>query len=109
MTSIARLPRATIVSSRSMLVESAMSSPRRAAPGVIWLTVLFSGVLAFNRSYQIELDNDALEALLGYPGDRRSIFLGKLAANLTFVLLVEAVIVPLTAAVVGVPPARAFP
>src|SRR5918999_6559682 len=30
MTSIARLPRATIVSSRSMLVESAMSSPRRA-------------------------------------------------------------------------------
>ena len=74
---------------------------RRAAPGIIWLTVLFSGVLAFNRSYQIELENDALEALLGYPGDRRSIFVGKLAANLTFVLLVEAVIVPLTAVLYG--------
>ncbi len=69
---------------------------RRAAPGVIWLTVLFSGVLAFNRSYQIELENDALETLLTYPGDRRAIFLGKLAANLTFVLLVEIVIVALT-------------
>jgi heme exporter protein B len=74
---------------------------RRAAPGIIWLTVLFSGVLSFNRSYQVELENDALEALLGYPGDRRAIFVGKLAANLTFVLLVEAVIVPLTAVLYG--------
>jgi heme exporter protein B len=82
---------------------------RRAAPGIIWLTVLFSGVLAFNRSYQIELENDALETLLGYPGDRRSIFLGKLAANLTFVLLVEAVIVPLTAVLYGLSIVRPFP
>lgn len=82
---------------------------RRAAPGIIWLTVLFSGVLAFNRSYQLELDNDALETLLAYPGDRRSIFIGKLAANLTFVLLVEAVIVPLTAILYGLPLVRPFP
>jgi heme exporter protein B len=74
---------------------------RRAAPGIIWLTVLFSGVLAFNRSYQIELDNDALETLLAYPGDRRTIFLGKLAANLIFVLLVELIIVPLTVILYG--------
>lgn len=82
---------------------------RRSAPGIIWLTVLFSGVLAFNRSYQIELENDALEALLGYPGDRRSIFVGKLAANLAFVLLVEAVIVPLTAVLYGLSLVRPFP
>jgi heme exporter protein B len=82
---------------------------RRAAPGVVWLTVLFSGVLTFNRSYQIELENDALETLLTYPGDRRTIFLGKLAANLTFVLLVELIIVPLTAVLYGVPLAKSFP
>jgi heme exporter protein B len=76
---------------------------RAAAPGIVWLTVLFSGVLAFNRSYQIELENDALDMLLSYPGDRRSIFLGKLAANLAFVLLVETIIVPLTAVLYGVP------
>jgi heme exporter protein B len=28
---------------------------REAAAGIIWLAVLFSGVLAFNRSYQVEL------------------------------------------------------
>jgi heme exporter protein B len=52
------------------------------AGGVLWLTVLFSGVLSFNRSYEQELENGALEMLLLYPGDRRSIFLGKLIANL---------------------------
>ncbi len=82
---------------------------RLAAPGVIWLTVLFSGVLTFNRSYQLELENDALETLLAYPGARRTIFLGKLAANLTFVLLVEAIIVPLTAILYGVSLSESFP
>lgn len=70
---------------------------RSAAVGIIWLTILFAGVLAFNRSYQSELETGALEALLHYPGDRRAIFLGKLVANLAFVLLVELVVVPLAA------------
>jgi len=81
---------------------------RRAAPGVVWLTVLFSGVLTFNRSYQLELENDALEVLLGYPGERRTVFLGKLAANMTFVVLVELIIVPLTAVLYGVSVAGPF-
>jgi heme exporter protein B len=70
---------------------------RSAAAGILWLTVLFSGILAFNRSYQLEVDSGALEALLLYPGDRRSIFLGKFLANLSFVLLVEALVVPAAA------------
>ena len=70
---------------------------REAAAGIIWLAVLFSGVLAFNRSYQIELDDGAFETLLLYPGARWPIFVGKLAANLAFVLGVEVVVVPLAA------------
>lgn len=76
---------------------------RNVAGGVVWLTVLFSGVLSFNRSYEQELANGALQTLLLYPGDRRSIFLGKLLANLTFVLLVEAVLVPLAAFLYDIP------
>lgn len=67
---------------------------RGVAPGIFWLAVLFSGVLAFNRSYQLELEGGALESLLLYPGERWTIFAGKLLANLTFLLLVEVVIVP---------------
>lgn len=68
---------------------------RAAAVGIIWLTILFAGVLAFNRSYHGELETGALEALLHYPGDRRAIFVGKLLANLAFVLLVEVIVVPM--------------
>jgi heme exporter protein B len=76
---------------------------RNVAGGVLWLTVLFSGVLSFNRSYEQELEHGALEMLLLYPGDRRSIFLGKLIANLTFVLLVEAIMVPAAALLYDIP------
>ena len=67
---------------------------RNAAAGALWLAILFAGVLAFNRSYQLELDGAALEPLLLYPAPRWTIFAGKLVANLLFVLLVEAIVVP---------------
>src|ERR687883_1242376 len=82
---------------------------RGAAAGVLWLTVLFSGVMAFNRSYQLELDGGALEWLLLYPGERWSLFLGKLVANLAFVLLVEAIVLPVAGVLYHVPLVRPLP
>lgn len=67
---------------------------RDASAGALWLAILFSGILAFNRSYQIELDGGALESLLLYPGSRWSIFAGKLLANLAFVFFVELIVIP---------------
>jgi heme exporter protein B len=66
---------------------------RDAAAGALWLAVLFAGVLAFNRSYQVELDGGALEALLLYPGARWAIFAGKLIANLIFVTAMLVIVV----------------
>lgn len=76
---------------------------RASAAGILWLTVLFSGNLAFHRSYQVELEGGALETLLLYPGARSSIFLGKLVANLVFVLLVLVVLVPLAIVLYSIP------
>lgn len=67
---------------------------RAAAAGALWLAILFAGVLAFNRSYQLELDGAALEPLLLYPAPRWTIFAGKFVANLLFVLLMEVIIIP---------------
>ena len=74
---------------------------RAAAAGTLWLTVLFAGSLAFNRSYQTELDDGALETLLLYPGSRKSVFVGKLIANLVFILLVELLLVPMAILLYG--------
>ena len=79
------------------------ASLRAAAAGLLWLTVLLSGVLAFNRSYELELEAGALDALLLYSGARWPIFAGKLLANLTFVLLVEAITVPIAGVLYDLP------
>lgn len=66
---------------------------RAAAAGAVWLSMLFSGVVAFHRSYLVELDGGALDQLLLYPGARWTIFTGKLLANLVLVGLVLLVVV----------------
>lgn len=66
---------------------------RDAAVGAVWLALLFSGVLAFNRSFQVELESGALEPLLLYPGPRWTIFAGKLLGNLIFLSLMVAIVV----------------
>jgi heme exporter protein B len=66
---------------------------RNAAVGAVWLATLFSGVLAFNRSFQVELESGALEPLLQYPGPRWTIFAGKLLGNLMFLTLMVAIVV----------------
>jgi len=66
---------------------------RNAAVGAVWLATLFSGVLAFNRSFQVELESGALEPLLLYPGPRWPIFAGKLLGNLIFVSLMVGIVI----------------
>lgn len=75
---------------------------RNAAVGAVWLATLFSGVLAFNRSFQVELEGGALEPLLLYPGPRWTIFAGKLVANLVFVSLMVAVVMAVGIVLFGI-------
>src|SRR5213595_436003 len=67
------------------------------APSILWVTFSFAAILALNRAFQIELENQALEGLLLAPIDRSSIYLGKLIANLIFVATIELIGVPLLA------------
>lgn len=80
---------------------------RNAAVGAVWLATLFSGVLAFNRSFQVELESGALESLLQYPGPRWTIYAGKLLSNLIFVTAMVAIVVTVGVVLFGVQiPAR---
>jgi heme exporter protein B len=66
---------------------------RNAAVGAVWLALLFSGVLSFNRSFQVELESGALEPLLQYPGPRWPIFAGKVLGNLIFLVFMATIVV----------------
>lgn len=67
------------------------------APGLLWVAILFAGVLAVDRSFQLEADHNGLEGLRLYPGDRMALYLGKLAANLIVLVALEVVLLPFAA------------
>lgn len=66
-------------------------------PGLLWVAIFFTGILALGRSFQIELESGGLEALRLYPGDKKAIYLGKLTANLLVLAAMELILVPLSA------------
>jgi len=68
---------------------------REVAPGLLWLAFLFTGMLGLARSFQAERENECFEELLLTPGDRESIYYGKLAGNILFMAMAEALILPL--------------
>lgn len=73
------------------------TSPMRAAaaPGVIWVAVLFAGVLGINRSLLQERENLCLHGLLLAPIDHGTIYLAKTLANFLFMVMANIIVVPI--------------
>lgn len=65
-----------------------------AAPGVLWVAVVFAGTLGINRSLVHEREHDCMQGLLLAPLDRGTIYLAKTTTNLLFMLAAELVLVP---------------
>lgn len=62
--------------------------------GVLWTTFAFAGTLGLNRSMSVEKDRGCMDGLLLAPVDRSVIYFGKTISNLIFMLVVEAVVLP---------------
>ncbi len=62
--------------------------------GVLWVTFAFAGTLGLNRSMAVEKDRGCLDGLLLAPVDRSAIYFGKVVANLAFLGIVIAFILP---------------
>jgi heme exporter protein B len=75
--------------------ELRVPSMKMVAPGIIWVAISFAGTLGLNRAFVIELDKGSLAGLLLAPIDRAGIYFGKMLANLIFILVVEAMLLPL--------------
>ncbi|MFZ5880602.1 MAG: heme exporter protein CcmB [Chloroflexota bacterium] len=67
------------------------------AAGVLWATFAFAGTLGLNRSMAVEKDRGCMDGLLLAPVDRSAIFFGKAISNLVFMLIVEAIVLPVYA------------
>ncbi len=68
---------------------------RTATSGILWVTFAFAGTLGLNRSMATEKDRGCLDGLLLAPVDRSAIYFGKAIGNLIFMMVVEAIVLPL--------------
>ena len=85
----------SVMTSLSFYLDNVIS--RLVAPGVLWISIAFSGVLAMGRSWQRERDHDTMRGLLLSPLPRSAIFLGKALGIFAFLTLVELLLVPIIA------------
>ena len=73
------------------------------APGLLWVAYAFIGVLAMNRAFTREMEQGGLDGLLAAPVSRDAVFLGKMLSSLIFMLVIEAVLLPVFAVMLGLP------
>lgn len=78
----------------SFAFDPTNNTTKEVIPGVIWVIIVFSGILGLNRSFISEQRNDTMQGLLVAPMDAQSIFLGKFLANFAMMLVVEIVSIP---------------
>ncbi len=65
------------------------------APGVLWVTFTFAGMVGLNRAFLLEKEHRALDGLLLTSASPTAIFVGKALANLVFVGTVELIAIPI--------------
>jgi heme exporter protein B len=65
------------------------------APGILWVTFAFAGVLSLNRTFIMEKEEGCLEGLMVCPVGRETIYIGKMLGSLLFMLIIEAIALPI--------------
>jgi heme exporter protein B len=79
----------------SFAFDPANQSMKAIMPGVLWVTIVFSGILGLNRSFIAEYKNENLSGMMVSPVDPSAIYLGKMIANFIIAVVVEVIAIPL--------------
>ncbi len=77
--------------------DNQMVQPAEVSPGFLLIAITFAGTLGLSRAFDREREGDTMRALLLAPVPRSAIILGKAISISIFIVVVEAVMVPLVA------------
>lgn len=58
------------------------------AAGLLWMTIVFGGMLGLGRTFQLEAEEGAFQGVLMSPTPKDAVFLGKMVANFVLLFLV---------------------
>jgi len=73
------------------------------APGILWVTFSFAGVLSLNRAFVPEKEENCLEGLMASPIPREVIYVGKMLASFLFMIVIEIISLPVFALLFDLP------
>ena len=73
------------------------------APGILWVTFAFAGVISLNRGFLVEKEENCIEGLLACPVPREAVYLGKVVSSLVFMFAVEIIALPIFALLFNLP------
>ena len=69
-------------------LDPTLVRPGDVASGLIWMTVIFAGMLGVGRTFQLEAEDGAFQGVLMSPAPKDAVYLGKVASNSVLLVLV---------------------
>lgn len=82
---------AVLILVESLAVGPLAASQPAVAGALFWIAMAFAAILATSRSFERELEDDALDAVLALPGGRDAVYAGKTLALVALIGLVAIV------------------
>jgi heme exporter protein B len=73
-------------------IDPTAVEPQAIAAGLIWMTIIFGGMLGLGRTFSLEEEEGAFQGILLSPIPRDAIYLGKVIANFLILTVVTALV-----------------
>lgn len=70
-------------------IDTTTTRPEDVAAGLIWMTLVFGGLLGVGRTFHLEAQDDAFQGVLMSPAPKDAVFLAKTTANFALLYAVS--------------------
>lgn len=77
----------------SFSIDATLVRPQDIAAGLIWMTLVFGGLLGVGRTFYLEAQDGAFQGVLTSPTPKDAVFLGKTLANFVLLYIVALLVV----------------
>jgi len=72
----------------SYSLDTTLVRPQDVAAGLVWMTVIFAGMLGVGRTFQLEAEDGAFQGVLTSPIPKDALYLGKVLSNYMLVVVI---------------------
>jgi heme exporter protein B len=74
-------------------LDRTLVRPQDVAAGLVWMTIVFGGLLGIGRTFHLEAQDGAFQGVLTSPAPKDAVFLGKTLANFILLYIVALLVV----------------